>query len=1293
MFLAFLPFLVCLSLSAAVTFDESVILSDRAQVGLPMQLRVADIDGDDDLDVLVASFAPGTVYLWLNEGNGVFGDRLVAVSLDGSRSFDLGDIDADGDLDMIVATLNDKLNVYINEDGLGNFSAGSPVTPSFALDGPESVVFADVNDDGLLDVLCGTRYDETLVWYANTGGVPQFSDAQVLVTSMRTVIGIATGDLDGDNQTDICCTVPSKDKLGCFFNEGTGFSDFVEIDTPDSCQTVLIVDYDGDGSLDLVVSALLDDSVGQYLNNGTGTFSARTDVVSLRDARDVAAVDLNGDGALDLVTGSSYFNSITWSERVSNDPITYNDPVTLATKIYDLEDLEVADIDGDGLLDLVACGLDGDVVWVRNEAAANGDIPVFGDRQYLSSPTQDISFLQEADVNQDGLPDLVFLAEVPYRIGWFENLGNLNFSEPQVVYAASYIMYSMVVADVTGDELPDLIVSRANDRIFVLEALPGGMYEDPVVVTTNAADVYSLHAADLDGDDDLDIVFGSLTGNVIGWLNNTDGAGTFAPSITIGTGLKIQSIAVGDLNGDGTLDIVSVDSQRDLVAWFENDNETGAFSDEISIDNVFNVLSYVSLVDVDGDDDLDIVVMSSSEGMVSILHNLDGAATFGPAELVSSNVVRPAHVFGYDVDADGAIDLVVTGEGGAPTAMGTAGVVWFANEDGEGNWSSTPEPISSFDGATYASLLHADDNNVLEVAVCSSDGRVEVVVASNNVPLTSAPTAAPTVAPTPAPSSDSPPGSTPAPATGSADIAKCGNGVRDADEQCDASAEDLCCDETLCVPLADCDETTGQTDASTPPSTPPAGGSDPDLDDRPPSTGVDNSLVTAVVASVAAVACVVTGGVIIARRQRLVASGARHGHGNDVEMKQPRGNEAYFQPPKTPVPSVANTVASTASSTSSYHTPSTTGGGGGTTAAFSSLGVSVDFLIADDEIVRSAKIGEGAFGVVLRGSWGDKAIAIKEVKGNSKEALRQLLDEGQKLVNLPPHDNIVTFYGVCDDPAAIILQFCDGGSLVDRLYGPRASSTNALTPREREQVALGVARGLHHLHHARVIHRDVAARNVLLHDGVAKLTDMGMARENADDAGTGANYFQQTATTTGPLKWMAKEQLKDRAVSYKADVYSFGIVLFETWGQEEPWTGLSAIEAASAVLVGQRHRIPPEAPVPVAAAMVACFEPDPHERPTMRQIVAAFDASFGDAALPPVGGDGDPGTNEDVVAAVATHFSRAARTDGDDKDDGPTETGGEYIAPPKAGDSTSTSLSRKASKRRRKKEPGLFDEA
>jgi hypothetical protein len=95
----------------------------------------------------------------------------------------------------------------------------------------------------------------------------------------------------------------------------------------------------------------------------------------------------------------------------------------------------------------------------------------------------------------------------------------------------------------------------------------------------------------------------------------------------------------------------------------------------------------------------------------------------------------------------------------------------------------------------------------------------------------------------------------------------------------------------------------------------------------------------------------------------------------------------------------------------------------------------------------------------------------------------------------------------------------------------------------------------------------------------------------------------------------------------------------------------------------------------------------------MRQIVAAFDSSFGDAALPSVGGDGDPGTNKDVVAAVATHFSRAARTDGDDKDDGPTETGGEYVAPPKAGDSTSTSLSRKASKRRRKKEPGLFDEA
>jgi serine/threonine protein kinase len=308
--------------------------------------------------------------------------------------------------------------------------------------------------------------------------------------------------------------------------------------------------------------------------------------------------------------------------------------------------------------------------------------------------------------------------------------------------------------------------------------------------------------------------------------------------------------------------------------------------------------------------------------------------------------------------------------------------------------------------------------------------------------------------------------------------------------------------------------------------------------------------------------------------------------------------------------------------------------------------VGLDFYIESRDLVRTKQIAEGAFGVVYRGTWKDREVAIKEAKGTGEDALRQLMDEGKKLVELPPYEHVTTFYGVCDDPVAIVLQFCNGGSLVDRLYGEKADDALPLTPLELQNVVIDVAKGLTHLHRARVIHRDVAARNVLLHDGMAKLTDMGMSRTNlGDDTGTGANYLQITATTMGPLKWMAPEQLESQAVSYKADVYSFGILMTEMWAQEEPWSNLTSVQAALAVMRGQQHPIPTSAPVPVVAAMVACLDADPHKRPPSSQLVAALTLKLTkrQEALPPLGGDGDPRVDPAVLAAVARYFSKAAR--------------------------------------------------
>jgi proto-oncogene tyrosine-protein kinase Ret len=310
-------------------------------------------------------------------------------------------------------------------------------------------------------------------------------------------------------------------------------------------------------------------------------------------------------------------------------------------------------------------------------------------------------------------------------------------------------------------------------------------------------------------------------------------------------------------------------------------------------------------------------------------------------------------------------------------------------------------------------------------------------------------------------------------------------------------------------------------------------------------------------------------------------------------------------------------------------------------------------LIPSDELVREAKIGEGAFGLVFKGTWGEKAVAIKEVKGASVEAIKQLVDEGDRLSQIPPHANVVTFFGVCAEPMGVVLQFCAKGALLDKLYGSDSSKFYEFGLAELQALVLGIADGLKHLHSVQVIHRDVATRNVLIDEsGAPKLTDFGMSRDQED----GAEYVQQTKTSTGPLKWMAPEQMVDRIVSSKADMYSFGIVLWEMYARSEPWPGVAALQAAGNVMAGKQHAIAGEATPMAAAIMLACFDKDPHARPSAERVVKGGAAVWG-ADGSKVDGDAvgaDAKENADVLKLKETHFAELPKEEDD----------AVYLAPP-----------------------------
>jgi hypothetical protein len=134
-------------------------------------VHAADVDGDGDVDVLSASYNDDTV-AWHENKTGKGSDWLahpISTSADAAMSVVAADLDGDGDLDVLSASGNDD-TVAWHENTAGNGSAWTSRTISKAIDAPFSVHAADLDGDGDVDVLSASFFDDTIAWYQNKGG-------------------------------------------------------------------------------------------------------------------------------------------------------------------------------------------------------------------------------------------------------------------------------------------------------------------------------------------------------------------------------------------------------------------------------------------------------------------------------------------------------------------------------------------------------------------------------------------------------------------------------------------------------------------------------------------------------------------------------------------------------------------------------------------------------------------------------------------------------------------------------------------------------------------------------------------------------------------------------------------------------------------------------------------------------------------------------------------------------------------------------------------------------------------
>ena len=715
--------LMLLAIPAASGFNFG--LADYVStIEQPRRVALADINGDGRLDIVAThnNLFDGpefnsrlSVMLAAAEGNDFEAPLAQTIPSVNEGNFVVIDADSDGQLDVVVESLGSSVVRLLRGQGNGQFDAAI----EFAIeDRAQWLLSDDFNADGLPDLVYSGVFG--LLGLLLNDGQGGFTDWQAL-DSVGFVGGpMASGDLNADGRPDLVVISSSGGDVAVLRSGADGIPanpQFLAVAAA-SLDGVAIGDVDGDGLVDMVFSGTgttsdtlrpEDQGLWTIRNLGAGAF-AEPVFDEMFEARDIQLADLDGDGWLDVagtvVDDSSVAVKLNdgeggWQRR--RDWNTTRFPT----------DLAIGDFDGDGRPDLVtpasAAQSQGDFALLRN--LGNGE---FAAREDYRLPGTSDSF-SLADLSSDGVADLLtgLIRSGPNFLSSARGDGSRGFAPAELLAPlgsfGAYRPLDDALADFNADGHLDVVLAMDGPPNAALVALNDGtgqfdVASDVLLMTTGRP--HGVAVGDFNNDGLVDIaVPNSSIGNIDLSIFFNLGNGNWGSEQRYATqGVPIYPV-VGDLDGDGWLDVVVGNQTSNIITIFRNNQ--GQFTLETMAPG--GRAWHLQLIDFNDDKVPDLLfglegVPESGSSSAAIMLN-DGNGN------LDTLLIQPGPntlaVRAGDLDGDGLLDLV---------GIGSRGI--FTTYRGLGNASFEPAVTrrgASNDGGGDVRIIDLDEDGKPEV--------------------------------------------------------------------------------------------------------------------------------------------------------------------------------------------------------------------------------------------------------------------------------------------------------------------------------------------------------------------------------------------------------------------------------------------------------------------------------------------------------------------------------------------------------------------------------------------------